>query len=59
MSLVNGIKFFFVDENEVVSELEHKKFVEMDIQLATQGIVDPIPIRTMASFNLFFIRRIV
>ena len=37
MSLINGVGSLFVNENELKSELEHKKSVEMDIQSAKQG----------------------
>lgn len=37
MSLINGVGSLFVNENDLQSELEHRKSVEMDIQSARQG----------------------
>ena len=37
MSLINGVGSLFLNENQLKSELEHKKSVEMDIESAKQG----------------------
>ena len=37
MSLINGVGSLLVNENDLQSELEHKKSVELDIQAAKQG----------------------